>query len=345
MISFYGFANGSLMQRRAFLAALAAAGVTSFRLLRRASAQEAQQVRRIGTLFGWSESNSDVQSYLAAFIQELARLGWVDGRNARIEQHWTNADMKRATDYARELVASKPEIILTSTTPATAALHRETGTVPIVFAVVGDPVGAGFVDNLRRPGGNITGFVSTDAALGGKLLDLLKEIAPGIKRAGIMFNPNTAPGGGNFSRGSFEAAARSLAVEPVTLPVTSVAEIETAVTTLGREQAGLVLGDDAFMAVHYQTIIALATANNLPAIFVAPSFVTDGGLISYGADFKDMFRRAAGYVDRILRGEKPANLPVQTPTKFETAINLKTAKALGLTVPPRLLATADLLIE
>jgi len=335
------------MQRREFIAALAATatGARSCGLLRPASAQEAQKVRRVGTLLGWSESSSEFRSYLFAFTQELARLGWVDDRNARIEQRWTNADVKLASDFATELVASKPDVILTSTTPATAALHRETSTIPIVFTVVSDPVGAGFVSSLRRPGGNITGFTHNDPALGGKWLDLLKEIAPSIKRAAIMFNPDTAPGHGNVFLGSFEAAARSLAVEPVTMPVRSVSEIEAAVTALGRERAGLILMDEAFMAVHSRTIIALTLTNNLPAIFVGATFVRDGGLISYGPDFQDIFRRAAGYVDRILRDEKPADLPVQTPTKFETMINLKTAKALGLTVPPKLLATADEVVE
>jgi putative ABC transport system substrate-binding protein len=198
---------------------------------------------------------------------------------------------------------------------------------------------------MRRPGGNITGFTHTDAALGGKWLDLLKEIAPGIKRAAIMFNPDTAPGGGDFFLGSFEAAARSLALEPLILPVRSVAEIETAVSTLGSGQAGLVLMDDSFMGTHSPRVIELTGTNNVSAIFVEVSFVRAGGLISYGPDFRDIFRRAAGYANRILRGEKPADLPVQIPTKFETGVNLKTAKALGLTVPPRLLATADEVIE
>jgi putative tryptophan/tyrosine transport system substrate-binding protein len=214
-----------------------------------------------------------------------------------------------------------------------------------VFTVVADPVGAGFVAGMRRPGGNITGFTHADAALGGKWLDLLKEIAPGIKRAAIMFNPDTAADRGNFFLGSFDAAARSLAIEPLTLAVRNVAEIETAITMLGREQAGLVLMDDSFMGAHAATVIPLASTNAVPAIFVSVNFVRAGGLISYGPDFRDMFRRAAGYADRILRGEKPADLPVQTPTKFETGINIKRAKALGLTVPPRLLATADEVIE
>jgi putative tryptophan/tyrosine transport system substrate-binding protein len=310
-----------------------------------ARSQQGDRLKRIGVLIGLSSENSNVRSWVTAFIEELARLGWIDGGNVRVEQRWTNADTMRANSFAKELVALQTDIILTESTPATAALHRETTTIPIVFTVVSDPVGAGFVASMRRPGGNITGFTHTDAALGGKWLDLLKEIAPGIKRAAIMFNPDTAPGGGDFFLGSFEAAARSLALEPLILPVRSVAEIETAVSTLGSGQAGLVLMDDSFMGTHSPRVIELTGTNNVPAIFVEVSFVRAGGLISYGPDFRDIFRRAAGYANRILRGEKPADLPVQIPTKFETGVNLKTAKALGLTVPPRLLATADEVIE
>jgi putative ABC transport system substrate-binding protein len=214
-----------------------------------------------------------------------------------------------------------------------------------VFAVVSDPVGSGLVASLAKPGGNITGFSNLEPSVSGKWLNLLKEIAPYIKRAGIMFNPDTAPGRGSIFLDSFEAAARSQAVEPVTIRVRNVTEMENAVIALGREHAGLVLADDAFMAAHYRTIIALSVANSLPAIFVGIGFVREGGLISYGPDFWEIFRRAAGYADRILRGEKPADLPVQTPTKFEIGINLNTAKVLGLAVPPSLLATADEVIE
>jgi putative tryptophan/tyrosine transport system substrate-binding protein len=331
------------MKRREFIAALASVIVGTSTGPRAASAQPAQKARRIGVLMGLSESNPAFPRLVDAFVQELARLGWVDGHNARIEQRWTNADVKRASTLAAELVALQFDVIVCSTTPAAAALHRETSTVPIIFTVVSDPVGAGFVAGLPRPGGNMTGFINTEAGVAGKWLSLLKEIAPGIKRAGIMFNPDTAPGGGKYYLDSFEAAARSLAVEPVVMRVRSDAEIETAIAGLG-SAAGLVLMDDSFMGVHYRTIISLA-ARKIPTIFLTPDFVKDGGLISYGPDLADIFRRAAGYVDRILRGEKPADLPVQTPTKYETAINLKTAKALGLHIPPELLATADEVIE
>jgi putative tryptophan/tyrosine transport system substrate-binding protein len=333
------------MRRRGFIAAIAGAVAATQTLRPRIVFAQAEKTRRIGLLMGWSESNSDFRSFVAAFADELARLGWVDGRNARIEQLWTNADVNRARALAQELVATQPDVIVTSTTHATAAAKRESSTIPIVFTVVSDPVGSGFVAALPRPGGNITGFSHTDGGMGGKWLTLLKEIAPDIKRAGIMFNPDTAPSGGKFFLGSFEASATVLGVEPVTLPVRSDGEIETAITSLGRERVALALMDDSYMAVHYPTVIAATAHNKVPAIFVVTEFVRNGGLLSYGADITDIFRRAAGYVDRVLRGEKPVDLPVQLPTKFDMAINLKTAKSLGINVPPALLATADEVIE
>ena len=308
------------MRRRDFVKAIA--GSTAFWPLA-IRAQQAEKVRRVGVLMGLSESNPEHRNLLAAFLEELVRLGWVDGRTARIEQRWTDGDLKRASAFATELIAAQPDVILASPTPVTAALHRETTTVPIVFAAVSDPIGAGFVAGLSRPGGNITGFTHVDAALGGKWLDLLKEIAPSIKRAGIMFNPDTAPAAGNFFLGSFEAA----------------------VAGLGSEQAGVVVTADSFTFIHFGTIISSTTRHNVPAIWETRQLAKEGGLISYGADLPDIFRRAASYVDRILRGEKPGDLPVQLPTKFEMVINLKTAKALGLSVPPSLLATADEVIE
>jgi putative tryptophan/tyrosine transport system substrate-binding protein len=333
------------MRRRGFIGAIAGVVAARQTLRSRVAFAQAEKTRRISVLVGLSESNSDFRGFVAAFADELARSGWIDGRNARIEQRWTNADVNRASAFAQEMVATQPDVIVTSTTPATAAVKRETSTIPIVFTIVSDPVGSGFVAALPRPGGNITGFTQTDAGMGGKWLDLLKEIAPDIKRAGIMFNPDTAPSSGKFFLGSFEAAARALAVEPVPLPVRSDSEIETAIAPLGREQAALALMDDSFMGVHYPKVIAATARNKVPAIFVGTAFVKNGGLLSYGADFTDIFRRAAGYVDRILRGENPADLPVQLPTKFDMAINLKTAKSLGLSVPPALLATADEVIE
>jgi putative ABC transport system substrate-binding protein len=248
--------------------------------------------------------------------------------------------------FAKELVDLQPEVILASTTPVTAALQRETRTIPIVFAGVTDPVGDGFVAGLPRPGGNITGFMDEEAAMAGKSLQLLTEIAPGVKRAAIMFNPDTAPGGGSYFLPSFESASQSLKVAPIVAPVHSDAEIETVITSLGRESGGcLVIQPDAFMIVHRAPVILLAARNNVPAVYPRSTYVRDGGLLSYGPDGVDYFRRAALYVDRILRGAKPAELPVQLPVKFEMAINLKTAKALGLTVPQSILLRADEVIE
>ena len=333
----------SSMHRREFIATLAGAvgGASAF-ALGSASAQAAK-VRRIGVLMGSSES--DTGNYFAAFVEELARLGWTDGRNVQFEQRWTKGDTNRASAFATELIGLQPDVIFCSSTAVTAALHQATSTIPIVFVIVSDPVGSGFVASLPRPGGNITGFTNVEAGMGGKWLSLLKEIAPGIKRAAFMFNPDTSgPGNGKKFLASFEAAAGSLGIEPVAMPVRSDAEIETAIAALGAEQAGLV-EFSSFLAAHVGTVISSTARHNVPAIFEATLFARKGGLIACGASFADMFRRAAVYVDRILRGERPADLPVQTPTKFEMIINLKTAKALGLNVPPALLATADEVIE
>jgi putative tryptophan/tyrosine transport system substrate-binding protein len=334
------------MRRRDFIATIGgAAAASSFACSLSAHAQQRDRVRRVGALLGLSESDPEAQSFFRAFVQELARLGWIDGSNLHIEQRWTNADVNRASAFAKELVASQPDVILAQSTPVTAALKRETSTIPIVFAVVSDPVGAGFVAGLPRPGGNITGFIHLEEAMAGKWLSLLKEIAPRIERAAIMFNPDTAPGGGNYFLGSFEAAARSLMIESIIARVHSDAEIETAIAALGREHGGLVMMPDSFMAVHLRTVLSSTARNRVPAIFERTDFAKAGGLMSYGPSFQDIFRRAAGYVDRILRGAKPIDLPVQLPVKFDLAINLTTAKALGLTVPDTLLVFATDLID
>jgi putative ABC transport system substrate-binding protein len=333
------------MRRREFIAGLGGAASAPALWPLAARAQQGERVRRIGVLMGWSENDPEARFNFAAFVLRMAQLGWVEGRNLRIDQRWTNADVDRARAFAKELVALAPDVILAGTTPVTAALSRETGEIPIVFAVVSDPVGAGFVAGLARPGGNVTGFINVEAAMGGKWLALLKEIAPQIKRAAIMFNPDTAPGGGSYFLGSFEAAARSLAVETVTARVRSDADIETAIGSLGRDRAGLVLMTDSFIGIRQPAIISIAARNNVPAIFEVAGFARSGGLMSYGPNLADIFRRAAGHVDRILRGAKPADLPAEVPTKFDLVINLKTAKALGLSVPLTLLATADEVIE
>jgi putative ABC transport system substrate-binding protein len=330
------------MNRRKLLALLGGAAA-SWPVVARA--QQGEGVRHIGVLMGWSETDPLYRIWFAAFVQALARFGWVEGANLRIEQRWTNAEFERIAPFAKELVERKPDVILSGTTPVTVALHRETITIPIVFAIVSDPIGAGLVAGVSRPGGNITGFINVEAGMGGKWLDLLKEIAPRIIRAAIMFNPDTAPGGGSYFLDSFEVAAQSLGVEAVTVRVRSDAEIETAITSLGRERAGLVSMTDSFMDVHRGTVIASAARNNVPAIFDGSQFARAGGLISYGPNYADIFRRAAGHVDRILRGAKPADLPVEVPTRFDLVINLKTARALGLTIPESFLARADEVIE
>jgi putative ABC transport system substrate-binding protein len=278
------------------------------------------------------------------FTQALAELGWIDSRNVRIELRWGRDDTNRVRALAQELIGLQPDIIVTDGTPATVALEREARTIPIVFANVSDPVASGIVARLDRPGRNITGFGILEASMGGKWLELLSEIAPGLKRAAIMFNPDTAPVSTYMP--SFETAARSLKVAPIITPVHSDAEIETAIMALGREPAGgLVVMPDAFMAVHRAPVILVAARNNVPAVYSQSPFARDGGLLSYGVDQVDTYRRAATYVDRILRGEKPADLPVQLPTKFEMVLNRKTANALGLAIPPSILLRATEVIE
>jgi putative tryptophan/tyrosine transport system substrate-binding protein len=311
-----------------------------------ARAQQPERMRRIGVLMAFDENDPKTKDWLSNFTQGLAELGWTDGRTVRMDVRWAAGSVDRMRTFAKELVQLQPDLIVAGATPATAALQRETRAIPIVFVVVSDPVGAGFVAGLPRPGGNITGFTNVEAAMGGKWLAMLKEIAPRVRRVAIMFNPDTAPGGGAFFLGPFEAAARSLAVEPIMARVRSDVEIEAVIALLESEQAGLVVMPDSFMQVHQATVISLTARNNVPAIGAdLPSFAKEGGLLSYGANFSDIFRRAAPYVDRILRGANPGDLPVQAPTKYELAINLKTAKALGLNVPDRLIATADEVIE
>jgi putative ABC transport system substrate-binding protein len=330
------------MRRREFITLLGGA-VAALPLSARA--QQTERVRRIGVLMGWSESTLE-RSWFETFVQGLARFGWVEGQNLRIELRWGNADVERVRSFARELVELRPDVILCGTTPATAALQRETRTIPIVFVVVSDPVGAGLVTSLPRPGGNITGFINIEAAMGGKWLQLLKEISPRTSRAAIMFNPDTAPGGGRYFLDSYEAAARSLGVAAATAPVRSDADIENVMTSLAREQAGLIVMTDSFTFVHRATITTLASRNRMPVVYPEPVFSKEeGGLIAYGPNYQDLFRRAAEYVDRILHETRPADLPVQIPAKFDLVVNLKTARALGLSVPPTLLVAADEVIE
>jgi putative ABC transport system substrate-binding protein len=271
-------------------------------------------------------------------------LGWTDGRNVRMDLRWGGGDINRIRALARELVGLRPDIILASADPVIIALQRETRTIPIVFAGTSDPVASGIVPGLNQPGGNITGFATFEASLGGKWLELLSEIAPGLKRATIMFNPDTAPASAYMP--SFEAAARSLKVEPIIAPVHSDVEIETAIIALGREPGGgLVVMPGNFTLAHRAPIISAAARNNVPAVYSGPVFVINGGLLSYAVGRIDAFCRAATYVDRILRGEKPGDLPVQLPVKYEMIVNRKTATALGLAIPPSILLRADEVIE
>jgi putative ABC transport system substrate-binding protein len=309
-----------------------------------ARAQQGDRMRRIGVLMGGDENDPVMKPRLSAFTQALAELGWTDGRNVRMDLRWAGGDTNRIRAFAAELVSLQPDIILTSGTPATAAVQRETLTIPIVFTNVSDPVATSVVARLDRPSGNITGFANLEATLGGKWLELLSEIAAGLKRVAVMFNPDTAPASAYMP--SLETAARSLKVMPITVPVRSDLEIETAIVALGRKpEGGLVVIPDGFTITHRAPLILAAARNNVPAVYSQSVFARDGGLLSYGVDQVDLFRRAASYVDRILRGEKPGDLPVQLPTKFEMVVNLKTAKALGLAVPPSILLRADEVIE
>jgi putative ABC transport system substrate-binding protein len=319
------------MIRREFIASLGGA-VAAWPLAARAQ----QGVRRIGVLTGGDENDPLAKTFVSAFTRALADLGWTDGRNVRIDLRYAGADINRIRAFAQELVGLQPDIIVThGTTPGTAAVQGETRTtIPIVFANVAEPVASGLVPRLDRPSGNITGFGVLEATLGGKWLELLSEIAPGLKRAAIMFNPDTSPASAYIP--SFETAARSLKVAPIIAPVHSDGEIETAIIALGRELGGgLVVMPDVFTNVHRVPIILAAARNKVPAVYFGTYFARDGGLLSYGVDPVDLFRRAATYVDRILRGAKPGDLPVQFPTKFEMVVNSKTATALGLAIPHR----------
>jgi putative ABC transport system substrate-binding protein len=329
-----------MIRRREFITLLGGAAAWPVA----ARAQRGDRVRCIGVLMSLAENDPLAKTRVSAFTQALAALGWTDGHNVRVDFRWGGGDANRTRALAQELVSLQPDIIVTDGTPATAALQRETRTIPIVFANVGDPVASGFVARLDRPSGNVTGFALYEATLGGKWLELLSEIAPGLKRAAIMFNPDTAPV--STFMPSIETAARSLKVVPITAPVHSDVEIETAIVALGGEPGGgLVVTADVFTNVHRASIILGAAQNKVPAVYTLSESARDGGLLSYGVDRVDLYRRAASYVDRILHGEKPGDLPVQFPTKFEMVVNLKTAKALGLEVPLSIRLRADEIIE
>jgi putative tryptophan/tyrosine transport system substrate-binding protein len=330
------------MRRRDFIARIAGLA-TAWPLVARA--QQPAGIRRIGALMNLSENDPEAQRLVSAFRDELAKLGWADGRNLRIDYRWAGGDIGRITAFARELVELSPDIIVGYATPSVVALQQETRSIPIVFLSVTDPVGQGLVASLAHPGSNITGFAVFEFSLGTKWMDALKQIAPRLKRITTIFNPKTAAYYSLYLS-AIETAASSFAVEPIVAEVHDDAEIERAISALAREpDGGLIAMPDSFNMVHRQTIITLVDRYRLPAMYYFPFFARDGGLISYGPDEIDMFRRTAGYVDRILKGAKASDLPVQQPTKYELVINLKTAKALGLEVPAQLLARADEVLE
>jgi ABC-type uncharacterized transport system substrate-binding protein len=309
-----------------------------------ARAQQGERVRRIGVLLNLAADDPESQRRVTAFVQGLQQLGWTDGRNARIETRWGAGDADRIRRYAAELVALAPDVILAATSVVTGPLLHATRAVPIVFVQIIDPVGAGFVESLARPGGNVTGFMHHEYGLSGKWLELLKEIAPHVTRAAVIREPADPAQIGQFAAIQSMAPSLGMLVSPVN--VHDAAEIERAVTAFAHSSnGGLIVPAGALATTHRDLIITLAAQHKLPAVYSNPVFVTGGGLISYGPDRIDQYRSAAGYVDRILKGEKPADLPVQAPTKYELVINLKTAKALGLEVPATVLARADEVIE
>ena len=329
----------SQLKRREFITLIGSAAAWPLA----ASAQQ-ERVRRLGVILPSSSDDSDYQTRLGALLQELQGLGWIIGRNLRIDTRWTRGNVEEARKYAAELVSISPDVIAAAGVSSAGPLLQLTRTVPIVFMGVSDPVAAGLVDSLARPGGNATGFVALEYGLSGKWPELLKEVAPAVTRAAVLRDPGIPSGIGQF--GIIQAMASAVGIEVIPINMRDADEIERAVMALARSSnAGLIVTPSGLANVHRSLIVALAARYKLPAVYFDHSFVTDGGLISYGPDFVDQFRRAAGYVDRILKGEKPADLPVQTPTKYETVLNLKTAKALGLEIPPTLLARADEVIE
>jgi putative ABC transport system substrate-binding protein len=333
------------MKRREFITLLGgAAAATSMSWPLAAHAQQGERVRRIGVLLPAASDDVEFQARVGAFLQGLQQSGWSIGRNLRIDTRWATANADDIRRHAAELVTMAPDVILAHGASTMRPLLQVTRSVPIVFPVAGDPVAAGFVDSLARPGGNATGFMTFEYNLSGKWLELLKEIAPGVTRAAVLRDPTVITGASQFA--AIQAVAPSLRVEVNPINLRDAGEIEHAVTAFARSSnGGLIVTTGGLAQLHRDLIITLAARHKLPAVYYERFFVAGGGLLSYGADYIDQYRQAAAYVDRILKGEKPGDLPVQAPTKYETVINLKTAKALGLAVPPSLLARADEVIE
>ncbi len=310
------------------------------------SRAQPERMRKIGVLMGLSQSDPEGPPRIAVFKQELQNLGWSEGKDLQIEYRWAAGDADRITAYAKELAGAMPDVLIAHLTAATEALLLQTRTIPIIFVVAADPIGSGFVDSLSRPGGNVTGFTNFVPSLGGKWIEMLKEISPGIKRVALLFNPEVAAGGGSFYARPVQAAALALAVEPTVALARNAIEIEKALDEVSHDaESGLIVMPDLFTTTHRELIVRLAAQHRIPAIYPYRYFATDGGLMSYGIEIVDLFRRTAAYVDKILRGARPSELPIQQPEKFEFVINLKTARALDLTVPRILLARADMLID
>jgi putative ABC transport system substrate-binding protein len=330
-----------MMRRREFITLLGCAAAWPLW----ARAQQADRTRFIGVLMAYAESDQEGKAWVAAFRERLQKLGWVEGRNIRVETRWATPNVEAMQRLAMELVALQPDLILSQSTPTTAALLQQTRTIPIIFANIADPVGSGFVASFPRPGGNVTGFVLFEPTMASKWLELLKEIAPRVNRVAFLFNPATATYF-EYYMNSFKAAAASFGVEAIAAPVHDRSELESVFALQAREpNSSIVVMPDSFLNVHRVEITSLAARYHLPAIYPYRLYTKVGGFLSYGNDVFDNYRRAAGYVDRILKGEKPSELPVQAPVKFELVINLKTAKTLGLELPPTLLARADEVIE
>ena len=327
------------MRRREFMAGLGSAVALAAR------AQQPDRMRHVGVLMNVVQEDPGGPADVMAFRHGLAELGWIEGRNIHIEFRWPGGDIDRVQTFAKELVRLRPDVLIGRSTPTTAALKQETTAIPIIFVNVTEPAEQGFVQSLARPGGNVTGFTNFEASIGGKWLQLLKEVDPRIARVAVIYTPQTAPFAGLFLR-SVEAAAPTFAVETVAMPIQSDADIETALSMFATQpSSGLIAIPDSFTGQHRDRIIALAARYRLPALYAIPSATPSGGLMAYAVDTRDTMQRAAGYVDRILKGAKPGDLPVQQAARFQLSINLKTAKAIGLDVAPTLAARADEVIE